>query len=178
MQVDAGQSVPKNSLGRTVEQHNIQERIRVTTDPTKVMWIHLIALDGKIISRVAVRNKITSGGKRLEPKTATYSPANGYMPSSGVSVPSTSNHHYNTTELLQPDGTFGDSDAYIFFFDPMGRYHQFGTTGGIGYLLTDYPINVENQIDKITGLYNAEAAAAAWQQKQEAALREKEGKKQ
>lgn len=62
--------VPKNFAGMTCEQQNINDKNRVTTDPTKVMWIHLVALDGKIIRRMPVRNKITSSGKRLEPTHA------------------------------------------------------------------------------------------------------------
>ena len=130
--------VSKNSRGRTVEQQNIDDRIRVTTDPTKVLWIHLIALDGKIIQRMAVRSKVTSSGKRLEP-TVTVGDTIGY-PESGIGG-------YDTNELIQPDGTYGHSDSYIFWFDPMGRYHQYGTAGGIGYLLTDYPIDLRNPID-------------------------------
>lgn len=177
-QVGAGQTVPKNTRGRTAEQQNIEDRIRVTTDPTKVMWIHLISLDGKVISRMAVRNKITSSGKRLEPKHASPYGNGYYMPSSGIHVPGTGKENtFATSELIQPDGTFGDSDAYIFWFDPTGRYHQYGTAGGIGYILTDYPISLENSIDKVTGLYNVEKQAAAWQEQQEATLRQKEGKK-
>lgn len=164
-------SVPMNSKGRTVEQQNIDDRIKVTTDPTKVMWIHLISLDGKIIQRMPVRNKVTSSGKRLEPKQA------GNGPYSGVPMPGQRDAQFTTDEFIQPDGTFGDSDPYIYWFDPTGRYHQWGTAGGLGYLLTDYPINLENPIDKVTGLYNAHAAAAAWQAQQEAELRAKEGKK-
>ncbi|MDP1690146.1 MAG: hypothetical protein Q8L52_03025 [bacterium] len=176
-QVGAGQIVPKNSRGRTSEQQNIEDRIRVTTDPTKVMWNHLISLDGKVIRRMPVRNKITSSGKRLEPKHAVPYYNQGYMPSSGVRVPGTRDDHFATNELMQPDGTFGDSDNYVFWFDPMGRYHQYGTAGGIGYLLTDYPIDLEDPINKITGLYNVQKQAAQWQEEQEAALRKKEGKK-
>lgn len=176
-QVGAGQAVPKNTRNRTVEQQNIEDRIRVTTDPTKVMWIHLISLDGKVIRRMPVRNKVTSSGKRLEPKhAATY--GNGYhMPSSGVVVPGTRDSTFATNELIQPDGTFGDSDAYIYWFDPMNRYHQYGTAGGIGYLITDYPIDLENPVDRLTGMYNVQKQAAEWQKEQEAALRKQEGKK-
>lgn len=174
-QVSTEQQVPKNSRGRTVEQQNIEDRIRVTTDPTKVMWIHLIALDGKIVKRIAVRNKTTSSGKRLEPKHASLQNPEGYMPNSGTKVPGTNHDYYATNELVGPDGTFGDSDAYIFWFDPMGRYHQYGTAGGIGYLLTDYPISLENQIDQISGLYNTDKQATVWQEQQESILRKKEG---
>lgn len=162
--------VAKNSRGRTVEQQSIDDRIKVTTDPTKIMWIHLIALDGKIVKRMAVRNKVTSSGKRLEPTHAVSNPNSG-------STPPKAGDWYFTDELIQPDGTYGHSDPYIFWFDPVGRYHQWGTAGGLGYLLTDYPIDLEDQIDKMTGLYKANAAAAAWQAQEETKLRSAEGKK-
>ena len=166
-QVKNTYQVPKNSRDRTVEQQNIDDRIRVTTDPTKVLWIHLIALDGKIIQRMAVRSKVTSSGKRLEP-TVAVGDSIGY-PESGIGG-------YDTNELIQPDGTYGHSDLYIYWFDPMGRYHQYGTAGGIGYLLTDYPIDLHNPIDEITGLYHMAKEAYEWQKRQEERLREQEGK--
>ncbi|KKR13300.1 MAG: hypothetical protein UT43_C0047G0003 [Parcubacteria group bacterium GW2011_GWC1_39_29] len=163
-------TVPKNSNGNTVEQQNVEDRLKVTQDPTKIMWIHLISLDGKILRRMPIRNKVTSSGKRLEPMTAsTY----GNQYSSG-SLPAYGG--YYTSELIGPDGTYGSSDPYIFWFDPMGRYHQWGTAGGLGYLLTDYPIDLANPVNEITGLYNAHTAAAKWQAEQEAELRKKEGK--
>lgn len=85
--------VPKNSKGNTVEQQNIYDRLAVTTDPTKVMWIHLIALDGKIIRRMPVRNKVTSSGKRLEARHWTANTANNETP------PVSGNNH--TDELIR-----------------------------------------------------------------------------
>lgn len=156
-------NVPKNSKGLTVEQSNIDGRVKITNDPTKVLWIHLIALDGKIIRRMPVRNKVTSSGKRLEPKI--------YMPSQYEQSAPLSYNGMMTNEYLQPDGTFGDSDPYIFWFDPQGRYHQWGTAGGLGYLLTDYPIDLANPVDEITGLYNVHKLAQEWQQEEEKKLR-------
>lgn len=157
--------VPLNSKGVTCEQQNIDQRIQVTSNPTKVMWIHLISLNGEIIKRMPVRNKVTSSSKRLEPNTTTglyVSSATNTMPRFG---------DWTTSELIGPDGTYGSSDPYIYWFDPMNRYHQWGTAGGMGYLLTDYPIDLENPIDKITGLYQVQAAAARWQSEQEAKLK-------
>ncbi|MFH1259635.1 MAG: hypothetical protein ABII74_07505 [Elusimicrobiota bacterium] len=164
VQVKSISKIPKNSRGLTTEQQNIEDRIRVTTDPTKILWVHLIALDGNIIKRMPVRNKVTSSGKRLEPKHAA--PGQNYYPATG-------NGHY-TNEFIQPDGTYGDSDSYIFWFDPMGRYHQWGTAGGLGYLVTDYPIDLENPMDKITGLYRVQKEALEWQKSQEEQLRKKD----
>jgi len=56
----------------------------------------------------------------------------------------------------------------------MRRYHQWGTAGGLGYLLTDYPIDLQNPIDEITGLYNLHKAAYEWQKTEEAKLRKAE----
>jgi hypothetical protein len=151
--------VKKNSKGRTVEQQNINDRIQVTTDPTKILWMHLIALDGKIIRRMPVVSKVSSSGKRLEAKHWVTNP-------NGGTSPPISGDNY-TDELIQPDGTYGDSDAYIFWFDPQHRYHQYGTAGGLGYLLTDYPIDLVDPVDSITGMYNANLKASEWQKLQE-----------
>lgn len=167
-QVRGFEQVQKNSKGNTVEQQSILDRIKVTTDPTKVLWIHLIALDGKIVKRMPVHSKVTSSGKRLEP-TAVIT-GNQY----GLDPPKYAGSF--TNEFIQPDGTFGSSDPYIFWFDPMHRYHQWGTAGGLGYLLTDYPIDLENPMNEITGMYNMSEAAYKWQQIQEKQLRTKEGK--
>jgi hypothetical protein len=75
---------------------------------------------------------------------------------------------------MQADGAFGESDSYVFWFDPMGRYHQWGTAGGLGYLKTDYPIDLANPQDEITGMYNASKAASEWQKLQEEQLRKQE----
>jgi hypothetical protein len=178
-QVQAFPQVPKNVNGLTCEQQNIWDRVEVTTDPTKVMWIHLIALNGKIIRRMPVRNKVTSSGKRLEPKHYSQ-----YGPNSGFIKPKkngkNNSDYYSTDEFIGPDGTLGSSDKYIFWFDPMHRYHQWGTAGGLGYLITDYPIDVENPVDSITGLYNMHKAAHKWQLEQEKkiAAREVSAKKE
>ncbi len=160
-------SVPKNSNGNTVEQQNILDKYKVTTDPTKILWINIYAMDGHIILRNPVRCKVTSSGKRLEPLTASTYGGNditGRLPSVG------DNTGIYTNELMQADGTFGSSDAYIYWFDPMGRYHQKGD----GYLITDYPIDLDNPVNKITGLYNVNEAALAWQHAQEAELRKQQ----
>jgi hypothetical protein len=73
---------------------------------------------------------------------------------------------------MQPDGTYGSSDNYVFWFDPQHRYYQWGTAGGLGYLLTDFPIDLTNPQDLVTGMYNTDNAAFQWQQNQEAAMRD------
>lgn len=171
---DLGFTIPMNAKDHTVEQQNIIDRIKVTTDPTKVLWIHLLSLDGRIILRTPVSHKVTSSGKRLEPVQAAAS--DGYFPQVHVADTDGVSHTYYTSELIQPDGTFGSSDPYIFWFDPMHRYFQWGTAGGLGYLLTDFPIDLTDPQDLVTGMYNADLAAYQWQLTQEAKMCVVEGK--
>lgn len=153
--------IAKNSKGFTSEQQNIQDRINVTTQIGKIMWMHLLNSQGDITKRFPVKNKTTSSGKSLEPSETTgggefkkYPYFNGY----------------EVAEFIKPDGTYGSSGDYTYFFDPMGRYHQIGSAGMTTYLLTDYPIDLENQVDKVTGLYQVNQQAANWAAQQEQKL--------
>lgn len=165
--------IPKNAAGNTSEQQNVIDRLKVTTDPTKVLWIHLISLDGEIIQRMPVARKITSSGKRLHPIAAASS--NEY----GDDLPRVKGADdvtYETSEFMQPDGTFGSSDDYVFWFDPLHRYQQWGTAGGLGYLLTDYPIDLRDPQDLVSGMFNTDSEALEWQRLQEAQLCKQEGR--
>ena len=174
-QVTVFLKIPLNSSGLTVEQNNEEKRIKVTTDPTKVLWIHLITLDGKIIRRMPVTSKVTSSNKRLEPVEAAVCWVGSGKHRHHSGYPKTPDG-FCTTELIQPDGTFGPSDAYIFWFDPQGRYYQWGTIGMLGYLLTDFPIDLINPEDVATQTFNADKAAYEWQKLQEEQLKINEGK--
>lgn len=164
-QVEVIFKFPTNSEGHTVAQQAILDRLKVTTDPAKILWIHLIALDGKIVRRMPVVSKVMSSDNRLEPVQANGGSQHGY------SLPKYQG--YGTSEIMRPEGIFGNSDSYIYWFDPQHRYHQWGTAGGLGYLLTDYPIDLQNPMDEITGMYNMSKAAHDWQVRQEAGLKNK-----
>jgi len=166
MEVGKQFQMPKNAKGNTVEQEQILRKQVITSDPTRVMWMHLVALDGHMYQRIAVSSKITSSGKRLEPTTCVagyVSDGSGGHSEYGAVTPD--KQHY-TNELLQIDGTYGSSNAYVFWFDPMGNYFEKGD----GYLLSTIPIDIENPIDKITGLFRVSAEAQAAQKNLEAIL--------
>lgn len=165
---DLGFKIPVNAQGHTSEQQNIIDKYRVTTDPTKLMWMQLITIEGKIVARIPVAHKVTSSGKRLEPSTVTGSDA--YLPQVPFTKMDGTTGYWYTNEMMGPDGAFGPSDNYIYWFDPLHRYNQLGTTGGMVYLLTDYPIDLTNPQDLVTGMYNADNAAYQWQTNQEAQM--------
>jgi len=165
---DLGFQIPKNAQGNTTEQQNVIDRYRVTTDPTKVMWIQLMTIEGIIVSRMSVAHKVTSSGKRLEPTAVTGSDA--YLPQVPYTKTDGTTGYWYTNEMMGPDGTFGPSDNYIYWFDTLHRYNQLGTAGGMEYLLTDYPIDLTNPKNLVTGMYNMDNAAYQWQKDQQAQM--------
>ena len=151
--------IPVNAEGNTAEQQNIMDRQKITSDPTKVIWMHLVDLNGRIYLRTPVRGKITSSTKRLEPVSC----AAGEMGGQYASVyGEKTNSGQRTSELIQIDGTYGNSDPYVYWFDPRGYYYQLGQ----GYILSDMPINTKEPVDQVTGLYNLDKSAQEWQKSQ------------
>ncbi len=153
--------IPVNAEGNTSEQQNIMDRQKVTSDPTKIMWMHLVDFNGRIYLRTPVRGKITSSTKRLEPVSvaAGVTGTGGYS-TKEYGVETLDGHR--TPELIQIDGAYGNSDPYVYWFDPRGYYYQLGA----GYILSDVPINTREPVNEITGLYNVDKAAKEWQDAQ------------
>ena len=157
--------IPTNGDGNTTEQQNILDQKKITSDLTKILWIHLVDMNGRMYLRTPVRCKVTSSGKRLEPTSCAAGMANGQGMDTHYGAKTPDNHR--TTELIQIDGTYGSSDPYIYWFSPDNHYFQKGD----GYLLSDMPIDIKNPVDEITGLYRANEAAVAWQKEQEEKLK-------
>lgn len=99
--------VPKNSRGLTTEQQNYEDRIRVTTDPTKIMWNHLVNMNGQFYLRMPVSGKTTSSKKRPYPAEVVNVTNAG-----GLKYIVSETETYNTNEVMGPDGMWGGSDEY------------------------------------------------------------------
>ena len=92
---------PVPEFKRSLERENIVKRLKVTNDPNTLQWIYPMSA-GRVVGRFPVLGKVTGGSKRLTPET-----------------------YYDGAEILPDEtGAYGSSDAYIFWFDPAGRYHQ------------------------------------------------------
>lgn len=127
------------NTGLTVEQSNIAGRLKMDNTPGSVKHLYIIAPEsGQVIIYSTVQGKVTSSGKRLSPKTVNGS-------TRGFNVQIGNETHY-TSEVLQDDGTYGDSAEYIYWFDAQGRYHQHYFTGGQIIHISDYPVQVHGVI--------------------------------
>ena len=123
--------------GRTVEQDNIAGRLKMDNTVGSVKHLYIIAPEsGQALIYSTVKGKVTSSGKRLSPTTVNDS-------TRGFEVKFGDDTHY-TSEVLQDDGTYGNSAEYIYWFDVQGRYHQHYFTGGQIIHISDQPIQVKN----------------------------------
>lgn len=136
-------NVTTGSDGLTVEQRNIQDRLHIDNLPGSIKHLYVIsAYSGQVIMYSTVKGKVTSGGKRLTP-TSVAAFGGEYNSSRGIYV-DIGSKTYQTTEVLQDDGSYGTSDPYIYWFDTKGNYHQHFLSGGQIVHISDQPLSVKS----------------------------------
>jgi hypothetical protein len=112
------------------EIDNIKARLKLTSNPGLLGYIVLLNETGQHVMYEAVKGKITSGAKRLNPSDKVVTAGNG----SGGS---------NMTIRAAPsdEGTFGQSGDYIFYYTQNGEYRQWNGK----YLYSDQPFRLSVQ---------------------------------
>jgi hypothetical protein len=108
-------------LSNSIEQANINAKLAIMNKATTVMWFYGLSETGQVIFRSQVKGKVTSSYKRLEPKKIGCNDNSQYC-----------------WESIQADGTFGESDEYVFWFDFEGNYYQWNGK----YILTTKPLHI------------------------------------
>ena len=142
--------VTTGSDGLTTEQRNIKNRVEMENKPGQILHLYLISpMTGKPFYYSTVDGKITSSGKRLTAKTVTWSGnhvnRNDQYNFNG-DIFLTKDKMYLTNEMIQDDGTYGDSISYLYFWDVQGRYHQIYVSGGTQVIMSDQPITAFNDV--------------------------------
>jgi hypothetical protein len=138
------------SDGLTVEQRNVRDRLQMDNKIGSIKHLYIIsAYSGDVILYSTVKGKPTSSGKRLTPKTvaAGYASSGQYNSLSGFGPKvEIGGNTYRTNEIIQDDGTYGNSIPYLFWVDARGVYHQHYVSGGQIVHVSDQPIRVSNVI--------------------------------
>ena len=139
--------IKTNPDGTTVEQKNIIERLKRDNDIGSIKHLYVISsYTGDVLQYSTVKGKVTSGGKRLSPKTV-----NGNGSSIGYSnTVKLNGNTYTTDEVLDDGGAYGDSGNYLFWFDTQGNYHQYYPSGGTYLEICDRPLRVKKTNFSIT----------------------------
>lgn len=129
--------------GTTIEQRNVIERLKRDNAIGSIKHLYIIsAFTGDVLQYSTVKGKVTSGGKRLSPKTVnsyggiqtTYAQAN-YVNINGT--------QYLTDEVLDDGGTYGESGQYMYWFDAQDNYQQYYPSGGTYVQISDKPLRIK-----------------------------------
>ena len=135
-------TVKTNLNGQTVEQQNIIERLKRDNDIGSVKHLYVISsYTGDVLQYSTVKGKVTSGGKRLSPKTVSGN--SGGLAGVDYNSVNIGGTNYITDEVLDDGGAYGDSGNYLFWFDTQGNYHQYYPSGGTYLEICDKPLRVK-----------------------------------
>jgi hypothetical protein len=133
---------PNPATGRTTEQENIAERYKRDNVPGSVKHFYVLSpTTGAAILYSTVEGKVTSGGKRLTPRSSIekYDCGKDCTHIEGMRI-LIGGEQQITTEMMQDDGTFGSSVPYFYWYDTNGRYHQHFFTEGQIIAILDQPL--------------------------------------
>lgn len=135
--------VQTDASGKTIEQENIIERLRRDNLPGSVKHLYVISsYTGDVLQYSTVKGKVTSGSKRLSPKTVNNAVGLNGMNGS-VNTVSLNGTSYYTDEVLDDGGAYGESGNYMFWFDAQGNYHQYYPAGGTYVAICDKPQRIK-----------------------------------
>ncbi len=135
--------VQTDTDGHTAEQKNIMLRLERDNEIGSVKHLYVISsYSGDVLQYSTVKGKVTSGGKRLSPKTLNNSAA-GNATSATYQYVTMNGETKITDEVLDDGGAYGESGNYLFWFDAQGNYHQYYPSGGTYLHIADKPMRVK-----------------------------------
>jgi hypothetical protein len=137
--------VAVGSDGLTTEQRNVTARLAIDNKPGSIKHLYLISpLNGRQVFYQTVKGKISSSGKRLAPKTVNWRQNKVPITDTGIAV-DIGGELAVTNEVIQDDGTYGDSSEYLFFWNQSGQYFQL-YVGGLCVVVSDQPTSFQDVV--------------------------------
>lgn len=133
--VKATVKVKTNTQGQTIEQSQIIERLKRDNDVGAIKHLYIISsYTGDVLEYSTVKGKVTSGGKRISPKSVV-----GSFSANSIII---GNEKYITDEVMDENGTYGESANYFYWFDVQDNYHQYFPSGGTFVHISDRPLKI------------------------------------
>lgn len=138
----ASVKIETDADGHTIEQKNIMERLKRDNSVGEVKHLYIISsYTGDVMEYSTVVGKVTSGSKRLSPKTVN-SAAGISMTNVYTNTVNIGGLTYFTDEVLDDGGSYGDSGSYLYWFDAQGNYHQYYPSGGTYLHISEKPLRI------------------------------------
>lgn len=123
--------------GMSLEQYNIAYRYNHDNKPDALKYVYVLGENGQVCLHYTIIGKVTSSGKRLTPRTVAAGPdGSGYGIIGGMDV-TIAGKVYQTTEVIEDDGTYGDSSEYFYMITTAGNYIQVVPMGSFLMLVAD-----------------------------------------
>lgn len=132
--------IQTDAYGHTIEQKNIMERLKRDNKVGEVKHLYIISsYSGDVMEYTTVKGKVTSGNKRLSPKTV-----NGFNGDAGSynNYVVLGNKTFITDEVLDDGGAYGESGNYLYWFDAQDNYHQYYPSGGTYLHISEKPLRI------------------------------------
>ena len=133
---------PLAEMRDSTERRNIRERLLRFNDPSKLGYVYLLTDFGEIVSYFTVQGKPSSISSQLTPSQQAVC----------QDVPKREDPCGVVVESPMDDGTWGPSEAGIFFFTTEGVLLEWNGP----YLYSDFPLDIDPGTLKIR--YDAENA--------------------
>lgn len=96
---------------------------------------------GDVMEYSTVKGKVTSGGKRLSPKTV--SGGSGGLSNIDYNYVNINGSNYITDEIMDEYGMYGESMNYVYWFDAQDNYHQYFPSGGTYLHISNKPLRIK-----------------------------------
>lgn len=129
--------------GNTIEQRNIINRLKRDNEIGQVKHLYIISsFTGEVMEYSTVVGKVTSGNKRLSPKTVNNDIG---LQSVGrrINDVTIAGTLMSSDEVLDDGGTYGESASYFFWFDAQDNYHQYFPSGGTYVHISERPLRIK-----------------------------------
>lgn len=141
--------VKTNPDGTTIEQRNIMERLKRDNEIGSIKHLYIISsFTGDVLQYSTVKGKVTSGSKRLSPKTVI---GNAYQTSTdNANYVLIGGREYATDEVLDDGGAYGESGNYLYWFDAQDNYQQYYPSGGTYLHISDKSLRVKKSNMSLT----------------------------
>lgn len=145
----ANVTVKTNPDGTTIEQRNIMERLKRDNEIGSIKHLYIISsFTGDVLQYSTVKGKVTSGSKRLSPKTVLGNSYNtAAVESNFVNV---GGKDLVTDEVLDDGGAYGESGNYLYWFDAQDNYQQYYPSGGTYLHISDKSLRVKKSNMSLT----------------------------
>lgn len=149
---NAAPTISKNADGTTLEQDQIRAYRSTFSDPKSVKHLYVFNDQGACVFYDTVRGKVTSGGKRLRPKTVAATDGS-HVGAQHYGIPVQIDGKWRrTSEVPSFDGTFGSSEAYIYWRNTAGQFRKLSLGAGMSTITTTAPMRTIKAVVDISAV--------------------------